>query len=655
MCVSICIPLKLYSGVLRTPNYSQTPSTSFSHLNLLGKKDRWDFTKDIAKARMYHRLPEPRLLIGRQLAEEMVRDIALVNFHGRKTMDRAGFTFLVASGHISIGKTRIGKETPRLVSEACSQVNGVDFAEPVYLQINFRQGAEFDPYRFDQPELSPSEALGARLMRAFYCSDMKLKKTRHDDALAHIVKHVRTDSSRPDAVVPIVIHFDGHAGFITDRNMAFGNDKGKDFFLSMLQEIGSAGTAIESDLRDLHLAGNYFIVPIATGATFSSANFDQFPSCYCVGQVPLPVLDMQQTIQLASLYLHLVEKLSSDRFAEIMENPLFQIALGDTGGLPGFIRFACQIYEPEHVWKLHTKVFCSVDAVHLRHWHTTVVSVFLARPVVSMGDILEADYTVRDAIYSGTVFLRNPGELGLAPALLSKFNKDYTHQLFNPLLVKTLTTADQWTWQDFEKAHVLFLSATMAAIIKEQKRFSQITLGTFLRNVQPEASHFLSYRLCLPKTFNAVGFKKQTRQCIPRSNAKPGSKHDVCTEGLSEIFVVADGTPIIDSFLNIDLQTTGTNQQRTTLFIQYKHSGLESETSVSTMNYQVNMLANWLAECGWSEHQEWIFLWVTNRKVVEDALPHDKLLWVSRAELMDHAPVLGSRGLVPIEVPRGDE
>jgi hypothetical protein len=119
---------------------------------------------------------------------------------------------------------------------------------------------------------------------------------------------------------------------------------------------------------------------------------------------------------------------------------------------------------------------------------------------------------------------------------------------------------------------------------------------------------------------------------------------------LSEIFLVADGTPIIDSFLSIDLQTTGTNQQRTTLFIQYKHSGLESETSVSTMNNQVKKWANRLSQCGWSEHQEWIFLWVTNRKVVEDAVPYEKLLWVSRAELMDHAPLLGTRGLVPAEV-----
>jgi hypothetical protein len=71
--------------------------------------------------------------------------------------------------------------------------------------------------------------------------------------------------------------------------------------------------------------------------------------------------------------------------------------------------------------------------------------------------------------------------------------------------------------------------------------------------------------------------------CMPRRQLL----RDSCwnTDNLGEIFLVADGTPIIDLFPNIDLQTSaGTNQQLTTLFIQYKHSGLESETSVTTMN-----------------------------------------------------------------------
>jgi hypothetical protein len=43
----------------------------------------------------------------------------------------------------------------------------VELAEPVYLEIDFVYGAGFT-LQFDRPDLSPSEALGSRLMNAFY-------------------------------------------------------------------------------------------------------------------------------------------------------------------------------------------------------------------------------------------------------------------------------------------------------------------------------------------------------------------------------------------------------------------------------------------------------------------------------------------------------
>lgn len=56
--------------------------------------------------------------------------------------------------------------------------------------------------------------------------------------------------------------------------------------------------------------------------------------------------------------------------------------------------------------------------------------------------------------------------------------------------------------------------------------------------------------------------------------------------------------------------------------MQYKHSGLASRTfdvAVSTMNSEVSKLHN-----GWQD-RKWIFLWVTNRTVVEDADPDSSL------------------------------
>jgi hypothetical protein len=126
-----------------------------------------------------------------------------------------------------------------LVSEACSETDHTDFAEPVYLKLDFLKDAKFNS-QFDRPELSWSKALGARLMNAF-CQDNVLKKATHTDALEHVVRQVCLHSM-PDTVVPIVVHCDEHEAFITGRNEAFRNDDGECFFVSMLRQLGYGTT-----------------------------------------------------------------------------------------------------------------------------------------------------------------------------------------------------------------------------------------------------------------------------------------------------------------------------------------------------------------------------------------------------------------------------
>jgi len=70
--------------------------------------------------------------------------------------------------------------------------------------------------------------------------------------------------------------------------------------------------------------------------------------------------------------------------------------------------------------------------------------------------------------------------------------------------------------------------------------------------------------------------------------------------------------------------------ETTTLFIQYKHSKLESnaQVKISEMNETVAKLEAYLSGPGskWG-NRPWIFLWVTNRAFVDDAAtPHPKLL-----------------------------
>ena len=124
--------------------------------------------------------------------------------------------------------------------------------------------------------------------------------------------------------------------------------------------------------------------------------------------------------------------------------------------------------------------------------------------------------------------------------------------------------------------------------------------------------------------------------------------------------MACDGTPIIDAHLNLRLKgNDGPNQNEygdVVLFVQYKHSKLESDTTVkvSEMNTAVELLSSRLKRYQWKG--EWLFLWVSNRNVIEDTKnPDPHLLWVGKNELVKHAPLIGRRGLVPYEMVRPDE
>ena len=74
------------------------------------------------------------------------------------------------------------------------------------------------------------------------------------------------------------------------------------------------------------------------------------------------------------------------------------------------------------------------------------------------------------------------------------------------------------------------------------------------------------------------------------------------------------------------------------------------------MNAAVTKLKETLGKHGWPKSREWIFLWVTNHHLVNtDVEPDEKLMWVGRHELCENAPLIGMRGLVPLEEGRDGE
>lgn len=279
------------------------------------------------------------------------------------------------------------------------------------------------------------------------------------------------------------------------------------------------------------------------------------------------------------------------------------------------------------------------------------------------------EYTVQDALDGGNIFLRThseeghpvktgkSAEIGLAPALLAKFNGG-TGQ-FNAILTRSISGVKDWTWMEFEKAHLLYLAATMSALIKEQGRFQEVSLRTYLRNVKPTNSSLLSDRLILSSRFDGANYCEDTLQCIPRSNAKAGNKIEIEFSDFEHVHLTCDGTPIVDGYQNLKFETSSAVDAIVrSMFIQYKHSCLRCQTSdihVSTMNQEVMKLKSRLTKHKWPTSRGFIFLWVTNRTVVSDVAPCRELLWVERSTLAEHAPLLGTRGLVPLEELRQTE
>jgi hypothetical protein len=210
----------------------------------------------------------------------------------------------------------------------------------------------------------------------------------------------------------------------------------------------------------------------------------------------------------------------------------------------------------------------------------------------------------------------------------------------------------------------------MDALQREQRRFQSLTLGHLLRNAKPSDSEHSGRVLVLPGSFHSLALKNEERQSIPRLPKKRKLIHHSVDLGTTDAVVLAcDGTPIIDAHLNLRLKpvpdsssTAGANQSEelapvpVVLFIQYKHSKLGAGTvvKVSDMNAEVRLLESRLRQCAWSGG-EWLFLWVSNRKIDVDVGADARLIWVGKSELEMHAPLIGRRGRVPVESYRDAE
>jgi hypothetical protein len=149
--------------------------------------------------------------------------------------------------------------------------------------------------------------------------------------------------------------------------------------------------------------------------------------------------------------------------------------------------------------------------------------------------------------------------------------------LFNPLLLKSVTRVETWTWQGFEKGHLLCIAAIMMSLKREKSRFDKVTLGTLLRHVEPVNHLHLAYELLLDSNVAFFGnvYKQEEKQCLDQ----PDAVHRVKTGCYSYVRLAAPGTPLIDGYMNLKLRCTDKSNRGihyTTLFfsIQTQHTNV---------------------------------------------------------------------------------
>lgn len=631
-------------------------------------------------------------LRGREETTSAIRGVVGGLLTGGFTVNHGQYDVLIASGHVRSGKTRIGQEVFKIVTDIAPA------SKPLYVPVNLGNGHGFDG-SFD-PRVTPSEALGARIVNGYFGATA-LKAVSTVDVISMIAGE--GDERRR----PIVVHIDEHGQYASQcaeylkQSSGKDGDENEDFIEQGRQRIVKMVDALLAVATTQVANRQLTLVVVLSGTSFGDVS-PKHDSMYKLFPLKLPMLNPQMCRALASECIDSQIALVKARNLNIelpdkattVNSPLFEVALADTGGLPGWVvelgTLACNpnVWKPEnYVSAIHDSVKRYLRKPNPERVATSVLVGFARPPLMLSSELLGGDtqtsgskrkrgaWTVQDASDSGSVNVvesttEKSMEIRIPAAVLASYAS--YENISVPCDVQTLCCAvskmDAWTWQRFESAHICYLAAVLYAIAETKEQFwtrkgHTVTLSNVLVGVSPSNHRILKKVFTPQDSFDALDIIKDKEQCIRRANAR-SKVHGVDTKDVDHMHQALDGTPIIDAYVNLKLRDEGTLaaaaatvDETTTLFVQYKHSKLESDAQVkvSEMNETVTKLETYLSGPGKWGGRPWIFLWVTNRAIVDNATtPHPNLLWVGKDKLIDHAPLIGRRGLIPKEEERSD-
>jgi len=235
--------------------------------------------------------------------------------------------------------------------------------------------------------------------------------------------------------------------------------------------------------------------------------------------------------------------------ATVVNSPLFETALADTGGLPGWVVELGGLVCTPTVWKTETYVSAIHDAIkrYLKKPNPERVAIsvlveFARPPLLLSSELINGDarssgskrkrdaWTVQDAFDSGTVNVvesttqHQSMEIRIPAAVMAPYTayENVSIPCDIPTLCCPVSKMDAWTWQRFESAHICYLAAVLHCIAKTKEKFwtrkgHTVTLSNVLVGVSPSNHQVLKKVFTPQDSFDVLDVIKDTEQCIRRS------------------------------------------------------------------------------------------------------------------------------------------
>jgi len=621
--------------------------------------------------------------LGRAEAEKIIRRAISRNFRERAIGEKNGVAVVTVTGMVRVGKTRAGSEVPRMIQEMAPTLTRVAqgsakrvLCEPIYLLIDFSNG--YGPGSTIDEQLKVSEALSVRLAchvttNSSYPPEDVSRVRNLATVFDAIVDSVLAGKDE-NTVVPIVVHFDEFSIYNRAMQSASNPEPFKDMVKALRAAVMTNPNLMPKSLRAKFEAGKYFVVPVCTGLAYSDMSFNLTEGLQL--SVSLPLLNFNDSQE----YLcHRYQQIgySVDDVDRVMNDRVFQIAIADTGGVPGFLDFLVEVDPPsDRSWGELVNDGVSTYMKSLRSelpgWEDTAALMFSSLPVER--ETLLGDRTVGA--------LADEGYFHLVPAEVSDPDKDSSdifHVRFVPALLRLrertkeacsvsgllprLNGATAWTWQQYEKFNAYFTAAVLGGLCRWHRKLNRtITIGDILRAAVPANAPELGLELNLPSSFKANQITEETQQVLPPKSADKFDLSDYET-----VHLCAFGNGLVDAYVNLKAMD-GTFW---TLCFQYKHTdwaGSNTPLTVDKINKGFNSFRKRMTLARTQNKEKWqdrntLYCYVSNRELVGDLKSLDRgqdrdrgPLVISRDQLQTYLHVFAGRGLVePVSEDKQDD